>query len=144
MTGSASRHYAGLPHGWLDNQYRKHALSLDHHMCEGFPFRDGLFDVPLMINILDHVEDAFQSLRVAHRILEPEDQFIFGHDLTEEADMRLTGKDVKHPMRFHRKDLQDFLSSRYEGASPNSRGRGEGRALEAHHGPMIHIGAKRL
>jgi hypothetical protein len=52
------RHYAGFRWGWLSRAYRQCKILIDDHPAEELPFADGVFDLTVMINVLDHVRDA--------------------------------------------------------------------------------------
>jgi SAM-dependent methyltransferase len=134
--------YKTLPFSWLKKQSKLGKLHIIAAPGEKVPIQTDLADSLLMINVLDHVQDAIKCLGEAHRILKPGGLFIFGQDLTNDEDMASTGEDKKHPIRLHHEDLISHLSLSFEPLQCDVLGRADGRAPEAHYGTLLYIGKK--
>jgi SAM-dependent methyltransferase len=137
--------YAAFEHGWLAEQYRACKVILDDSPIEKLPFADAQFDMVILNNVLDHVQDAGLCMRNAARILKPGGWFLFGQDLTNDED---EGKhdhgheDLCHPIHFDLESIEPFLVP-FEQVHRIALSREQGRAPEAHYATLIFAGRKK-
>ena len=72
---------------FVNEMYREANCYLDDHPLEDLPYRDNYFDLAVMLNVLDHVQDANACMRSLIRIVKPGGIVIIGQDLTNEDDL---------------------------------------------------------
>jgi SAM-dependent methyltransferase len=135
-----ARHYAGFSNGWLSQAYRNREILLDDHPAETLPFADNLFDLTVIINVLDHVYDSAACLTESTRITRSGGMLILGQDLTDESDPG--AYDVGHPIRLDHEMLDDVLERSFCARLRKVLSREEGRNPEAHYGTYVYIGEK--
>jgi Methyltransferase domain len=134
-----ARHYAGFKSGWLSHAYRNREILLDDHPAESLPFADNVFDLTVMINVLDHVRDAEACLAVVAKITRG--LLVLGQDLTDETD---PGEyDVGHPIRMDHHFLDESLGPSFESVLHKILSRENGRDPAAHYGTFVYVGKKR-
>lgn len=133
--------YVRYPNGHLARGAREGRWSVDFHPAEECPFRDGLFEITVLINVLDHVRDPLRCLDEAARITAPGGYFVFGQDLTEEGD-RLPGN-PGHPFVVSLAAVSPFLSTRFDEVQRRLVSREEMSEPEMHSGAIAFIGIKR-
>jgi len=137
------RTYVGFKMTMVHEMNASSGCYLDDHPLEDLPFKDGYFDVAVMINVLDHVQDAPACMRTLSRILKPGGYIIVGQDLTNEEDFRNhpDGMRTGHPITLDAEWFQPFL----EGFRPvinKVLSREEGRTPQWHHGTFLFAGQK--
>jgi SAM-dependent methyltransferase len=137
-----ARHYIKLPGCWLSEQYDRGAIVVDDHPIEECPFGDDYFDLVVLINVLDHVQDAWQCLDTAIRITKPGGQLVIGQDLTDSEDVSRSTEDVGHPIRLHHSDIDAHLDARIRRQFYKVLPRHDGRNPAAHYGTYLLIGQK--
>src|SRR5215469_12331889 len=81
--------YAGFRLSFIQEMSQKRACTLDNHALETLPFGNATFDLVVMINVLDHVQDAIACIHTLSRLLKRQGIIIIGQDLTNEDDLRL-------------------------------------------------------
>jgi SAM-dependent methyltransferase len=116
---------------------------LDDHPLENLPFKDSYFDAAVMINVLDHVQDASACMRTLIRILKPGGHIIIGQDLTNDEDFRThpEGMRTGHPITLDAEWFHPYL----EGFRPvinRVLSREEGRTPQWHHATLLFAGVK--
>jgi SAM-dependent methyltransferase len=132
--------YIKLTPTWLAQAF-KTVVEIDTNPIEKCVFEPNSFDLIVMINVLDHVQDADVCLKNAIRICNPNGWFILGQDLTSEDDMRKYPDDVGHPIRLLFEDIEPYLCGfRYQILKVLKRS--EGRNPDAHYGTLIFAGRK--
>ena len=130
--------------GWLSNAYCKGRVLIDTHPAEECPYASGLFDLVVMINVLDHVFDAERCLQQAMRITKCDGLLVLGQDLTSSADIPdECDIDIGHPIRLTHDLLDAWLSGDFDPLLYSVLPREEGRNPEAHYGTYIYIGRKK-
>ncbi|MEM7116249.1 MAG: methyltransferase domain-containing protein [Chloroflexota bacterium] len=129
--------------GWLSSAYRKQLIEVDSNPAEECPYENESCDLVLLINVLDHVQDAIVVLDNVFRILKPGAFFVFGQDLTDEIDMNNTEEDVGHPIRIHHDELDRWIADNFDVKMRKVLSREVGRNPEAHYGTFLFIGQKR-
>ena len=142
------RTYVNFPHTFVRDQYRRAACTLDAHPAEQLPFADGVFDVSVMINVLDHVRDASECMRQFIRVTKPGGCIIFGQDLTDEADIRKLGTiggdgETMHPIKLDENWVRPFFKDRFDVHIDKVLRREEGRAPDHHYATLLFAGSKR-
>lgn len=136
--------YASFKHGWLADAYRDHKILLDDHPAEHLPFADGIFDLTVMINVLDHVRDARACLANALRITRKDGLFVFGQDLTNNTDPGLELNDVGHPIMLDHDEIDQVLLPMFNVQLRKVLPRESGRNPNAHYGTYIFIGQRAI
>jgi SAM-dependent methyltransferase len=104
-----ARRYAALKGTWLSRAWRKADVLIDDHPIEKCPFASDYFGLVVLVNVLDHVQDAALCLRQAIRITAPEGYLVIGQDLSDEEDLRATAEDVGHPVKIPQEALDAEL-----------------------------------
>ena len=116
---------------------------LDDHALEDLPFKDSFFDVVVMINVLDHVQDAHACMRTLMRITKPDGYVIIGQDLTDEEDFRThpDGMRTGHPITLDAEWFQPYLDQ-FRPIIHKVLTREEGRTPQWHHATLLFAGVK--
>jgi SAM-dependent methyltransferase len=109
--------------------------------AEELPFEDGSFDVVVMNNVLDHVQDADRCLERATGLLRPGGIFVFGQDLSDDEDVRNHPEDIGHPIRLAREDVDRHLTD-LETLLRKDLTREQGREPRLHYGTLSYAGRK--
>jgi SAM-dependent methyltransferase len=123
---------------WLAREYTKGTILLDNHPLEECPFAHGYFDLVVLINVLDHVQDAMLCLQNAIALVKKNGYFVFGQDLSDESDA--INEDIGHPIRLRHEDLRDCLKLQMSPLLEHVLDRTEGRNPKAHYGTYLYIG----
>ena len=137
------KHYLTFEQRWLSQAWRRGAVEVDDHPIEECAFESEMFDLVVMINVLDHVRDAMECLRQAARITQPGGYFILGQDLSNVEDVAHTGEDMGHPIRINHATLEDMLQEDFAPVLHRILSREEGRNPAAHYGTYVFIGRKK-
>jgi ubiquinone/menaquinone biosynthesis C-methylase UbiE len=137
-----AKDYINFKKRWLSRQYHDARITLDSHPIEECPFRDDYFDLVVLVNVLDHVQDAEKCLETAIGILKPGGWFVFGQDLTDEEDAKLTKDDVGHPIKISDAQIDAVLLHRFNASLYKVLPRHEGRNPQGHCGTYCFIGRK--
>ncbi len=139
------RTYVNFKQTFVSEMYRKGLCIIDDQTIEEFPFAPDYFDLCVMINVLDHVQDAELCMKNAINITKPGGILIIGQDLTDEEDMhRIEGAEgeVGHPIKIGHDWLDKFIKRKFESLIYKILPREEGRAPIAHYGTYIFAGKK--
>ncbi len=131
-------HYCALPGSWIRRAVRSGNLSLDDHAIENAPFKEKYFDLVIMINVLDHVQDAFRCLAAATSLVKPGGLLLLGQDLTAEED---DIEDVGHPIRLHLTDILPYLTN-FEPVLQETLTRKQGRNPSVHYATLVFAGRR--
>lgn len=137
------RNYIKYRGTWLYNAYRKGHIQLDPHPAEETPYRDELFDVVVMINVLDHVRDPGRCLENATRITRKGGFFLIGQELTNKEDLSKFPYDLGHPIRLDYEDLAPYLAA-FTPVCNKLLSREEGRNPDAHYATLVFAGKRRM
>jgi len=135
-------HYIRFKRCWLASEYSRGTILIDNHPAEESPFENDYFDLVIMINVLDHVQDALASLCTAIRITRPSGYLVIGQDLSDETDVTTSSEDVGHPIRLHHEDIDKYILGIFEPKLYKILRREEGRNPQAHYGTYLFIGQK--
>ena len=79
--------YKDFPLAFINYMAKQDFCTLDDKPLEAVTYDDNTFDLTVLINVLDHVEDAVLCLENAVRVLKKGGYFIFGQELSDEADI---------------------------------------------------------
>src|SRR5882762_9579164 len=82
--------------------YKKACCMLDDHPLEELPFADHYFDLVVMINVLDHVQDGQRCMQNLLRVTKSGGFLILGQDLSNDEDLEALRRDpgaVGHPIK---------------------------------------------
>jgi SAM-dependent methyltransferase len=130
---------------FVAERYRKADCILDDHPLEELPFADNYFDLAVMINVLDHVQDAAKCMHNIIRVIKPGGILILGQDLTNEQDLQALRNDpgaVGHPIKLDAEWFPPFLENKFTPIIHKILNREEGRAPQHHYGDFIFAGRK--
>ena len=138
------RTYVRFKMTFVNEMYREAGCWLDDHPLEDLPYKDNYFDLAVMLNVLDHVQDANACMQSLIRIVKPGGIVIVGQDLTDEDDLRNQpeGMRIGHPVTLNAEWFRPKLE---EGFSPliwRTLPRSEGRAPQWHCGTLLFAGTK--
>jgi SAM-dependent methyltransferase len=138
------RTYVHFPLAFIGDLYRRGFCLLDDHPIEACPFASDYFDLVVMTNVLDHVQDAARCMAQAVRITRPGGLLIIGQDLSNEEDAQRMQNDpgqIGHPIRVD----HTWMDTHLTGFSPVLKRvlpREAGRAPEHHYGTYVFAGQK--
>ncbi len=139
------RTYVNFKLTFVSEMYRKGLCLIDDHPIEELPFAPVYFNLTVMINVLDHVQDAELCMKNAISITSPGGFLLLSQDLTNEEDMRKiegTEGEVGHPNKLNHNWLDGFLVGIFEPIIYEILPRELGRAPDAHYGTYIFAGRK--
>lgn len=139
------RTYVGFKMTFVRDMYLGGGCSLDDHPIEELPFADGYFDLCVMVNVLDHVQDAGKCMRNLIRLLKPGGYFVIGQDLTSGQDLEKipSGVQIGHPVTVNEDWFSAFLNDSLETCFRKVLRSEEGWAPEFHYGTLLYAGRKR-
>src|SRR5262249_17473870 len=80
------RTYVHFKLPFVAESYRKALCMLDDHLLEELPFANNYFALAVMINVLDHVQDARQCMKNLLRVTRPGGFVIIGQELSNDED----------------------------------------------------------
>src|SRR3954447_9970088 len=124
--------YLTFPDRWLSMAHQRGLIEVDDHPIEELPYAPGTFDVVVMNNVLDHVRDADLCLQRATELLRPGGIFVFGQDLSNDADVEFHPEDTGHPIRLAREDVDRHLAG-YDVLLRKDLSREDGRDPRLHY-----------
>jgi SAM-dependent methyltransferase len=134
-----SAHYVHFRGRWLADAHRKGLVEVDDHPIEELPFPRESFDVVVLVNVLDHVEDADVCLATATGLVRQGGYFVFGQDLVAAgADETL---DIGHPIRLSPADVEPYLEP-FTAVVRKFLAREQSRNPSAHEGTLMFAGRK--
>lgn len=136
----ASR-YLTLP-CWLAIAHKSKLIEVDNHTAESCSYQPGSFDLAIMNNVLDHVQDADACLVKAVGLVKPGGIFILGQDLSNAEDEKKYPHDVGHPIRLLLEDMTPYLTD-FVPIINKIIPRAEGRNPDAHYGTLIYAGRRK-
>lgn len=116
---------------------------LDASPLEKLPFPDASFDLAIMINVLDHVQDAPACMQNVLRILRSGGWLILGQDLTNEADLAVLARDpglVGHPIKLSADWFDPYLNKGFRPAIHKILPREDGREPTHHYATLLFCG----
>jgi 2-polyprenyl-6-hydroxyphenyl methylase/3-demethylubiquinone-9 3-methyltransferase len=138
------RTYVHFKLTFVAEMYRKAACILDDHPLEELPFAPDYFDLAVMINVLDHVQDADRCMRNLVNVIRPGGLLIVGQDLTNEEDLRALQRDpgaVGHPIKLDHKWFEPHVQ-RFQPVIKKVLNREQSREPHQHYGALIFSGRK--
>ncbi|HXG48980.1 MAG TPA: class I SAM-dependent methyltransferase [Methylomirabilota bacterium] len=139
------RTYVKFKLTFVAEMYREAACMLDDHPLEELPFADSYFDLAVMINVLDHVQDAHRCMTSLLRVIKPGGFLVLGQDLTSAEDAaRLQGApgEIGHPVWLNDEWFKPYLSDRFDPIINRVLSREEGRSSEHHYGTLLFAGRR--
>lgn len=138
------RTYVHFKLTFVAEMYRKADCILDDHPLEALPFAPDYFDLAVMINVLDHVQDAEQCMRNLIKIIKPGGLLILGQDLTNEEDLKALQHDPGapgHPIKLDHEWFEPYLRG-FEPVLRKVLNREQSREPHQHYGALIFAGRK--
>jgi SAM-dependent methyltransferase len=137
--------YINFKMTFLKEMHQKGACVVDNHPLERLPFADDFFDLVVMINVLDHVQNADQCLRSIERVARPGGFVVIGQDLSNAQDLAAQpdGLRTGHPITLDEDWFSEKLFDRYEVILRKVIPRAEGWAPDWHYGTLAFVGKKR-
>jgi SAM-dependent methyltransferase len=139
------RTYARFKLTFVAEMYRKAECMLDDHPLEELPFASDYFDLVVMINVLDHVQDARRCMDSLVRVTRPGGILIVGQDLTNEQDLKsMQGEpgETGHPIKLDREWFEPYLERGFHPIIYKVLSRDQGRAPAHHYANLIFAGRK--
>ena len=139
------RTYINFKLTFVSEMHRSGNCILDDHPLENLPFRDEFFDLAVMINVLDHVQDAGQCMQSLLRITKPGGIVILGQDLSDEKDVkRMNGGEgeIGHPIKLDHEWFESYLAEGFETILYRVLDQERGRSPGIHYGTLIFAGRK--
>jgi ubiquinone/menaquinone biosynthesis C-methylase UbiE len=139
------RSYAEFKLSFVAEMHRAGACVLDDHPLEALLFESNYFDLAVMINVLDHVEDAPRCMDNLIRVIKPGGILILGQDLTNEEDPLPSPQDagsIGHPIRLDHHWFAPYLDKGFSPIIRKVLPRAQGRGPEHHYGDLIFAGRK--
>ena len=123
--------------------YKQTGCYLDDHPLEQLPFRDSYFDVAIMINVLDHVQNAEVCMTELTRLIKTGGYVIIGQDLTDEEDYlsHPEGMRTGHPITLDEEWFRPHLAA-FRPVIRKVLSREEGRTPQWHSGTFLFAGVK--
>ena len=131
---------------WLSTAVRKGIVDL-RSPAESLPFPDNSFDLVILINVLDHVQDAEACVKSVKRITKHGGFLIVGQDLTDDEDrIRMEGDEMNltgHPIFLTHTELDEMLpTEEFERVFMKILTREEGLCPQTHYGTYLLAGRK--
>ena len=139
------RTYVNFKLTFVAEMYKRAACVLDDHPLEELPFASDYFDLAVMINVLDHVQDARRCMENLIRVIKPGGTLVLGQDLTNEQDLEALSGDegeVGHPIKLDHHWFAPFLDRRFKAILSKVLPREEGREPAHHYGTLVFVGRK--
>lgn len=139
------RTYVKFKLTFVSEMYKRAACVLDDHPLEELPFATDYFDLAVMINVLDHVQDARRCMENLIRVVKPGGILILGQELTNEEDLKAVRDDpgaVGHPIKLDHGWFAPYLEKDFQPIINKVLSREQGRAPEHHYGDLIFAGRK--
>lgn len=139
------RTYVNFKMTFVNHMYREAGCCLDDHPIENLPFADDYFDLVVMINVLDHVQDADACMRNIIRVTRPGGIIIIGQDLTNADDLARQPEDLQigHPITLDEKWFRPYMEGRFDPILNKVLPKELGLAPQWHYGTLIYAGKKR-
>jgi SAM-dependent methyltransferase len=139
------RTYVKFRMTFVNELYRAAACGLDDHPLERLPFADNYFDLVVMINVLDHVQDAKACMERLIRVTKPGGFVIIGQDLTNDEDFRAQpdGLRTGHPITLDEDWFKAYLTENFDTVLHDIVPREKGWAPQWHYGTLVFSGTKR-
>lgn len=118
-------------------------VNADKSKCklEDLVYRDGMMDMVICINVLDHVQDYDQCMDEMYRVLAPKGLLVVGQDLSNDQDQELCPEsytDAAHPIKLDLETIKEslrFYTPVFERVLPRERGRNP----KCHYGTYLGI-----
>lgn len=118
---------------------------LNVDMCnarlEELPYKNGMMDLVICVNVLDHVADYGRCIGEMDRVLKPGGILVLGNDLSNSEDMQRCPEsytDIGHPIKVDHDTLNASLKG-YRQLYYKIWPRNEGRNPRAHYGVFTGI-----
>jgi SAM-dependent methyltransferase len=140
------RTYVKFKLTFVAEMYRRAECVLDDHPLEELPFANDYFDLVVMINVLDHVQDAAKCMENLVRVTRPGGLLLIGQDLTDEQDLVALRDDAGaagHPIKLDHLWFASYLENGFQPILNKILSRSQGRAPQHHYGNLIFAGRKR-
>jgi SAM-dependent methyltransferase len=139
------RTYVKFKLTFVSDMYRKAGCMLDDHPLEQLPFAAGFFDLAVMINVLDHVNDGRRCMERLIEVIRPGGLIILGQDLSNEEDQLALQRDpgqIGHPIKLDHRWFEPYLEP-FEPVVKKVLTREQSYEPHQHYGALIFAGKKR-
>jgi SAM-dependent methyltransferase len=139
------RTYVKFKMTFVNKMYREAGCYLDDHPLEDLPYKDNYFDLAVMLNVLDHVQDANACMSSLIRIVKPGGFVVIGQDLTNEDDLRAhpDGMRTGHPITLNEEWFSPCLDEKFTPLIWKTLPRSAGRTPQWHYGTLLFAGIKK-
>lgn len=124
---------------------RRYRVDLSSAPLEELPYKDGMMDLIVCNNVLDHVMDVEKCMKEIGRTLKKSGLLVLGQDLSNEKDYKLSPDswaDIGHPIKVDEATMDRYTAG-YERVFYKLLPREEGRNPVAHYGTYLLIGKKK-
>lgn len=138
------RTYVKFKMTFVSEMHREAACCIDDHPLEQLPFASNYFDLAVMINVLDHVQDADLCTKNLLHVIKPGGFVVIGQDLTNEEDLlrQPEGLQIGHPITLDENWFAPYLKE-FDHVIRKVLPRQSGWAPDWHYGTLIFAGTKR-
>lgn len=137
--------YVNFKLTYVSELYRKGFCTLDDHPLEECPFAENYFDLAVMINVLDHVQDAKLCMMNLCKMVKTGGLIVIGQDLSNEEDIKnsIGSKGATgHPIKLNHEWMEKFIRNKFEPIIDKILPRELGRNPEGHYGTYLFAGKK--
>jgi SAM-dependent methyltransferase len=137
--GARSRMVNGLTKFVVSREWQ---VDVSSSKLEELPYKSGVMDLAVCINVLDHVNDLQECISELTRVIKQGGVIIVGQDLSNEDDLVRAPEsyeDIGHPMKMDEQILDAMLLNGFEYISRKVLSREEGRNPHAHYGTLLGI-----
>lgn len=138
--------YAGFKFTFVSEMCQKGLCSIDNHPIEECPYAPDYFDLVVMINVLDHVRDAYACMEKAKSITRHGGILIIGQNLFNQEDLAKMppgGPHVGHPIKVDHTWLDHLLMSTFDPVLYQVLPRENSRNPKCQSGTYLFAGKKR-
>lgn len=137
--------YVNFKMTFVADMYRRGGCMIDDHPIEECPFASDYFDVVIMINVLDHVQDAERCMDAALSITRPGGFLVIGQELSDEHDilaMKGLEGEEGHPIKVNHQWFEERMAGKFEPVIQKVLDRESGRDPAHHYGTYLFAGRK--
>ncbi len=138
--------YVGFEHTFVSEMYRTGGCIVDDHPIEQCPFPERYFDLVVLINVLDHVQDAGLCIQKTTALVKDGGILILGQELSDPDDAergRESDEETGHPIKVDQLWIESYLAP-FDPIIQRVLPREAGRRPSLHYGTLIYAGRRRL
>ena len=133
--------YAGMRRSWVSQVAGEPWLAIDPRPLESLVMTGREFDLVVMINVLDHVQDPEACMDRATGLVAEHGLIVIGQDLYEPLRGR-DGPDPGHPVRIREGQLSGWVDRCFRSLYQRTLPRNKGRNPDVHGGTFLFVGQR--